>query len=118
MADSRLYPTPEAEAAAQRIRDRYAPRRRPTDRLPPPDPHLILFADGCASWLTHPQPDQARRSLDDCLDRNPPLWTGATIVPVVRPHGSAGPTCDPATGEPYPSWLECPTHGAGFTRED
>ena len=108
MADSRLYPTPEAEAAAQRIRDRYAPRRPSAPpKARPADPHGILLGDGCRSWIRgHDLPD-AQARLDRLDDINPELWAGATIVPI-RQDGPDVYRTD--TGELLTSYVDCPTH--------
>lgn len=109
MPRARMYDTPEAEAAADRIRQRYDRRRgsAPTPPARPAVPHGILLGDGCRSWIRGHDRADADERLARLLDINPDLWAGATVVPIEQTGADVRRT---DTGELLTSYVDCPAH--------
>lgn len=115
-SDDRLYRKTmtkadhDAALAGERITDRYARRGGPKLERPPADPHVVVLADGCATWLTYQRREDAERGLAQVLrpDGNPELFAGAEVVPFRRKDRRM---LHRDTGLEMPTWATCPVHG-------
>lgn len=101
----------DAETAALVRRDVDARRHAERYGEPVRDPHVVLFADGCASWLTYRNRPEAERYLARLVEEDPTRWDGVTLVPFER-HPD-GRTTNRDTGAELPSYSTCPLDAPG-----